>query len=430
MSALTAALIGGLVSAVWQGALLAALVWVCLRLVPGLSATARSVVWLSVFLLLVGLQVVPLMLTVPGAGHVSAVHLDPRWSVLVACLWAALSLGRAVQLVMGVAHVRRLARRAVPMDAGAETLAGLDFGRGAQVCASEDVARPCVIGFFRPKILLPENLVQNLSGAELRQVLVHEMEHLRRADDWTNLVQKLALVVFPLNPALAWVERRLCAERELACDDRVLAMGSGRKAYALCLAHLAEFALTAKGFSLVLGAWERRPELVLRVERILRRDLAVMNRGAALTVTGGVLAASLCGALALTRSPQLVSFESAPLMAQGVAAPDLQRMSRELGAKPQLVKATLPMEPQKPFRLVKKHAAAPVVRLAELRKANAARDQVPGGDRLLMMTEWTDPVVTQRMILADLRLRQIQQAAAVPAIFVVATPNGWLIVQI
>jgi hypothetical protein len=50
--------------------------------------------------------------------------------------------------------------------------------------------------------------------------VLHEMEHLRRGDDWTNLLQKLSLVVFPLNPALIWIERQLCLERELACDDR------------------------------------------------------------------------------------------------------------------------------------------------------------------------------------------------------------------
>ena len=64
------------------------------------------------------------------------------------------------------------------------------------------------------------------------------MEHLRRADDWTNLLQKLGLVLFPLNPVLLWVEHRLCAERELACDDRVVSSIAGRKAYALCLTHL------------------------------------------------------------------------------------------------------------------------------------------------------------------------------------------------
>ena len=78
------------------------------------------------------------------------------------------------------------------------------------------MARPSVLGFFRPRILVPPELLKALSPRELRQVVVHEMEHLHRADDWTNLLQKVGLVLFPLNPVLLWVERRLCAERELA----------------------------------------------------------------------------------------------------------------------------------------------------------------------------------------------------------------------
>src|SRR6202041_319707 len=53
-----------LVSALWEGAVLAGLTWAALRAFPRLSAAARSMVWLGVFALLIGLQVLPLVL--PG----------------------------------------------------------------------------------------------------------------------------------------------------------------------------------------------------------------------------------------------------------------------------------------------------------------------------------------------------------------------------
>ena len=49
--------------------------------------------------------------------------------------------------------------------------------------------------------------------------MLHEAGHLRRRDDWMNLLQKVGLVLLPLNPVLMWIERRLCLERELACDE-------------------------------------------------------------------------------------------------------------------------------------------------------------------------------------------------------------------
>ena len=152
--------------------------------------------------------------------------------------------------------------------------------RAAELCVSDEVARPSVLGFFRPRILVPPALVEALTPQELQQVVLHEMEHLRRGDDWTNLLQKIGLVFFPLNPVLLWVERRLCAERELACDDRVVRSSAGRKAYALCLTRMAEFSILRRSFSLVLGLWERRPELVRRVQRIISQPVRSMGRTA------------------------------------------------------------------------------------------------------------------------------------------------------
>ena len=254
-----------LFSAVWQGAVLALVVALGLRLLPRLSAAARSVVWLNVFVLLLLLHFVPAFAGGAGrlrGGHVPAVHLDARWSLGVVAVWLALSLWRAAQLILGIVQLRRLARRARPVWVDEELQALLEDVPGAravQLYTSDEVARPSVLGFFRPRILVPAALAQHLTPQELRQVVLHEMEHLRRSDDWTNLLQKIGLVLFPLNPVLLWVERKLCAERELACDDRVIQSRAGRKAYAMCLARLAEFSLFRRSFSLVLGLWEQRP---------------------------------------------------------------------------------------------------------------------------------------------------------------------------
>ena len=153
-------------------------------------------------------------------------------------------------------------------------------------------------------------------------------------------------VLFPLNPALVWVERRLCAERELACDDRVLHSGSGRKAYALCLTRLAEYSLVRRGFGLVLGAWEDRPELVRRVQRILYQPARTMKRWPALAATGGLVAGALACALTLARAPEVVRFAPPQLTsAQMAASLDIGQVSRALGGKPEMVKAIMPAGP-------------------------------------------------------------------------------------
>lgn len=429
-SVVSAEAVSALISAIWEGAVLASCVALCLRLLPGLSAAARSIVWMNVFLLLILLQV-PSLPTVHGSTggvfHYSPLQLNLIWSVGLAGVWGALSLWRGTQLILSAICLHGLATRATPVQPDPALKALLQIrgegepGRSAELCTSEEVERPCVFGFSRPRILLPPALLDRLTPLELRQVVLHEVEHLRRADNWSNLLQKLCLMLFPLNPVLLWVERRLCTERELACDDRVLRSNHGRKAYALCLTRLAEYSMLRRSLSLVLGAWERQSELVLRVRRILQRPDASLSRGRAMVLTGSVMLGVLAVAAALSRSPQLVSFAPpAPSMAQAptIPGPNLRKMNpRELGGTAMLAKAEMPQRPLKAAYVAKRrHApAAP--------QSNVASQVPPSQPEQVVLTEWKAFAPSPRVLIFVSQDRRSSYAA-------VAMANGWLIVQI
>ena len=91
ISLVSATTSGALFSAIWEGAVLAACVALWLRLTPGLSAAARSVVWTTVFLLLTLLHVLPSLeehLAPDNGINHSPFHLQPAWSVVIAGVWA------------------------------------------------------------------------------------------------------------------------------------------------------------------------------------------------------------------------------------------------------------------------------------------------------------------------------------------------------
>jgi hypothetical protein len=242
-------------------------------------------------------------------------HLSRSWSFGIAALWLAFSLFRIAQLAVQGVRLRSLWRNAQPTSAAPEisTLLATVPLRRIELCLSAEVDRPSVIGFFSPRVLIPEWLFGQLTAPELFQIVLHEVEHLRRADDWLNLLQKLSLALFPLNPALVWIERRLCSERELACDDGVLRVTLAPRVYATCLATLAERRLEHRSaLSLALGALGTfgtlgRSELSRRVYSILNRQPSLSPaRTRAVTA---MLAVGLAGCTAeLARSPQLVSF--------------------------------------------------------------------------------------------------------------------------
>jgi len=427
----SSAAVSALFSAIWEGSVLAVCVVVCLRLLPRLSAASRSLVWMNVFLLLLLLHIVPAVrasLAGEQPVHASPLYLDPRWSIAFAGLWTMLSLLKGTQLVLSAIRLRQLASRAtiVPPDPALKTiLAGGKSGRAAELCTSVEVERPGVFGFFRPRILVPPVLVEKLSAAELQQVVLHEMEHLRRSDDWTNLLQKIGLALFPLNPVLLWVERRLCAERELACDDRVLRSSGARRAYAICLTRLAEYSMLRRGLSLVLGAWERQSELVRRVHRVLQRPTEPMGARQATLVTAGLILGLLGSAIALARSPQLLSFSplaqstalaraTLPLNPSGVNF--RQTNLREQEGSPELVKAVMP---QRPFQSAS--TAKPV--RSNARKHGVRRPDAQVQQTWVVLTEWSDTEAPPHLVFAVARSYRVTYAA-------VPIANGWLIVQI
>jgi beta-lactamase regulating signal transducer with metallopeptidase domain len=304
-----------LMAAVWQGILLAVVVWLGLHLLPKTPAAVRFAIWFGVFLVVTALPMATLWPHTADASKSTGtpwLTLDARWSLAIAAVWLVASLVRAGTLAQAALRVRALWKRATPVDLAfaAEPAVG---SRRARLCTSDEIDRPTVIGFFSPKILIPGWLLEKLTPAELEQIVLHETGHLGRADDWMNLLQKIALVVFPLNPALAWVERRLCFERELAVDERVLRSFAGKAgaatAYAACLTNLAEHRLGRRGLALALGALGRESELGRRVRRILRRGDAMKPLHARL-VLGGAMLGLLVGAVGLERCPQIVGFAS------------------------------------------------------------------------------------------------------------------------
>jgi bla regulator protein blaR1 len=311
-----------LITAIWQGAVIVCVLEIATRLMPRISATQRFGLWSAGFVLSLALPLISLIhfdsespITTASSSALGSasphplLQLDARWGFAIAILWLAASLIRAAALAAHTFRLRRLWKAAQPVQIGASLSAALNHLRRGRlaVCTTEMLDRPSVIGFLSPRILIPGWLLSRLTPGELDQIVLHEAEHLRRADDWTNLFQKLCLVIFPLNPALAWIEHRLCSEREMACDEGVIRITNAPRAYAACLASLAERRLERRAEALSLGAWHRRSELVDRVHRILLHK-RTMNRTAAAALLATLGSMLFVGSVEMSRLPQLVAF--------------------------------------------------------------------------------------------------------------------------
>lgn len=108
---------------------------------------------------------------------------------------------------------------------------------------SGEGTRPAVCGLWRPVIVVPRDLVPQLGSRHLRDVLFHELAHVKRHDLWVNLIQNVVVVVHFYNPFL-WIAgavmRRL---RDEAADETVReTVGDADCAYARRLADVRRLA--------------------------------------------------------------------------------------------------------------------------------------------------------------------------------------------
>lgn len=198
-----------------------------------------------------------------------------RWTVLLLMVWLLIVGVKLFRVQRSWLHLRQLKRGCVPAAPKyqlllQELLATCNVSRKVRVCCSSEISMPMVVGFTNPTIIFPKALAELLSDSEFEQVLLHELAHVRRWDDWTNMGQKLIEAVFFFHPAVLWIGRQLNLEREIACDDWVITNTKEGYRYATCLTKLVEFTITSRQPSLASHAATGRGQIAHRIELLLK----------------------------------------------------------------------------------------------------------------------------------------------------------------
>lgn len=247
---------------------------------------------------------VPAPTAAPAAAAPDTAAEPPGWVALAAVAWL---LGVALMLIrtmMAVAGARRLAHgRFAPPDALWEEVVGLcgalGIGRRVRIVLTDRCIGPAVLGVIWPTLMLPVSLVTALPPASCRAILAHELAHIRRHDYLLNLAQMLVESLLFFNPAVWWLGRQARAEREACCDALAVAITGEPLGYAEALAGWLEHqpphaAAAAPAWT---GTGGRKP-ILDRVRRVLlpddRPDVPISWSGlAGLLIVGPLLLAGL-----------------------------------------------------------------------------------------------------------------------------------------
>ena len=207
------------------------------------------------------------------------------WLLLFWPLGTVLVMSR---VLLGHLSLRSLRRRCARLTRGEmidllEQLRGeLGLRRPVELLSSPLRTMPMTWGMWRARLLVPAQAAAWPPG-QRRDVLLHELGHIRRWDCLTQFLSQVASALYWFNP-LAWVaSRRMQIERERACDDLVLNRGAEAPAYAR---HLLESVSSVPVFRLAGAAvaMARPSTLEERVRAIL--DARLNRRG--LTARGSL----------------------------------------------------------------------------------------------------------------------------------------------
>lgn len=305
-----------LLFSVVSGTLLAAAVWLLLQVFPKRDSRTNFAVWFSTLLATAMLPLFSVYLeSRAGASGASTavftVSTSVAWYAFIA--WAAITLLGLARVVLATFQLRRLRADAMPVEMEslpAEMRAIVEEAqksRPVSVLVSDRLEVPTAIGFSHAAVIFPAWMVESTPAEELKYILLHELAHLRRRDDWTNLAQKILKALFFFLPSVWWIERRLSLDREMACDDAVLVHSGTPVGYAECLAHVAERSFLRKQIALAQAAVGRVRQLTARVTRILDPERPQATQLWKPAVPAVMVIALLC-AVPASFTPELIGF--------------------------------------------------------------------------------------------------------------------------
>jgi beta-lactamase regulating signal transducer with metallopeptidase domain len=200
--------------ALWIGALVAAWAAVSCRL---LHRAAPSVRYGMARAALVAAAAAPIL--VMAAAPVAAAP----WQPWVGLAWLAGTGVLAIRLANSFRLVRRLVRTSSPAPAPwqsalAATATTLGIRRAVTLRVSTRLDQPCSVGVWRPLVLIPADLLANVTPAAFHAIAAHELAHVARRDYLWNLLLVGCETALFFHPAVAWLSRTAQRERELACD--------------------------------------------------------------------------------------------------------------------------------------------------------------------------------------------------------------------
>lgn len=222
---------------VWQGCVIALFLYTALKLISNKYSNLRyNLSLFALTLCLIAPCITYLIIysaqTTTQENFLSSSALMPNietsllsYLPLLSVLWLIgvtyFSFGYCKELV----SINRLSKTQVEMpekwmlDIFLAIKISLKVTQNVRLLISKLVDVPIVIGWIKPVVLIPINMVSGLTNEQLKLLIAHELAHVKRHDYFINLIQSLVEVFLFYHPAVKWISKQIRIDREYCCDD-------------------------------------------------------------------------------------------------------------------------------------------------------------------------------------------------------------------
>ena len=238
-----------------EALLLGALVWILLKANRGCPPGIRHFLWLLVLvkpLLTIlmpwhgPLEIPWVPMVVSGSAVAGGQAASATYAYAVAGLiWMVFAGFGLYRIGSSVVTMTRRRQRSVPVAVPRVSalfdrcLAESGLKRNVALRVSDEFEVPVLIAAVRPVVVIPSWCILELSSAELRQVLLHELAHYARRDHLTVFLVQFSRICFFFHPAVWYAAYRAGIEAERACDADVVRVSRQPERYASTLLKVA-----------------------------------------------------------------------------------------------------------------------------------------------------------------------------------------------
>ena len=238
---------------------------------------------------------------VPAIATSSAFHLRESVAIGLIAVYLLFVLYRLVRLFGAGFRTLKVRRTAVGVDVDEALRVVIENCQTVfrvnkfTVLSSSSLQAPATLGIFKPRLILPADLLRAGDADALTAAVGHELVHIKRRDYLLNLIYELIFVPLSFHPAACLIKRHITQTRELRCDELVAERLLHPDAYARSLVRLAGWALpfNPRAETVIIGIADAEI-LEVRIMSLLKKTKSNLRRNVLMGAVASVLLVIPC----------------------------------------------------------------------------------------------------------------------------------------